>query len=150
MKWIFVKLKECNLHFSIIIIINYWIRLLTLDKAKVFIFLMYHESLPSSVIVCNCINLITKLTTYHIARSHRKGNHYTHYFVADYIKANATDVMYTRLFCTWYLYITWCTILYIYIYKEKEREREREREPLQIIAVLFTILDKITRLFAQF
>ena len=150
MKWIFVKLKECNLHFSIIIIINYWIRLLTLDKAKVFIFLMYHESLPSSVIVCNCINLITKLTTYHIARSHRKGNHYTHYCVADYIKANATDVMYTRLFCTWYLYITWCTIIYIYIKEKKERERERERELLQIIAVLFTILDKITRLFAQF
>ena len=48
------------------------------------------------------------------------------------------------------IYITWCTILYIYIYKEKERERERERELLQIIAVLFTILDKITRLFAQF
>ena len=126
MKWIFVKLEECNLHFSIIIIKNYWIRLLTLDKAKVFIFLMYHESLPSSVIVCNCINLITKLTTYHIARSHRKGNHYTHYFVTDYIKANATDVMYTRLFCTWYLYITWCTIIYIYIKEKKERERERE------------------------
>ena len=41
--------------------------------------------------------------------------------------------------------------IYIYIYiKKKERERERERELLQIIAVLFTILDKITRLFAQF
>ena len=40
--------------------------------------------------------------------------------------------------------------IYIYIYIKKKRERERERELLQIIAVLFTILDKITRLFAQF